>query len=177
VLPKSLGDERASFRREFDQAYAPVVRILASQKRFFLQAIDRDTDRSRRETYFGTRDVIAQLRRRLLRCQVRRSFSTRPTYQELRFWNIGIFNDPPMRPRFELGVDTTEYWGSTKKFTTVPVVESTLCRYASRQTCMDCSLNSGWKSGTQAGVALPWRGTSNATVEMITYLHKWLFMC
>ncbi len=26
-----------------------------------------------------------------------------------------------MRPRFELGVDTTEYWGSTKKFTTVPV--------------------------------------------------------
>jgi len=121
VLPKSLGDERASFRREFDQAYAPVVRILASQKRFFLQAIDRDTDRSRRETYFGTRDVIAQLRRRLLRCQVRRSFSTRPTYQELRFWNIGIFNDPPMRPRFELGVDTTEYWGSTKKFTTVPV--------------------------------------------------------
>jgi hypothetical protein len=26
-----------------------------------------------------------------------------------------------MRPRFELGVDTTEYWGSTKKFITVPV--------------------------------------------------------
>jgi len=43
VRPKSLGDERASFRREFDQAHAPVVRILAFHKRFFLQPINRDS--------------------------------------------------------------------------------------------------------------------------------------
>jgi|HubBroStandDraft_1064217.scaffolds.fasta_scaffold122268_2 hypothetical protein len=52
-----------------------------------------------------------------------------------------------------------EYWGSTKKFITVPVGRvHTLPEHASRQTCMDCSLNSGWKSATQhivqAGVAL-----------------------
>lgn len=46
--------------RELDQAYATVVGILPFHKRFLLQPIDRDTDRSRREPYFGTNRIDRQ---------------------------------------------------------------------------------------------------------------------
>src|SRR5713226_9488629 len=45
VLPRDLGDQRTAFRREFDQAHAPVVGIFSFQKCFLLHSIDRDTDR------------------------------------------------------------------------------------------------------------------------------------
>jgi hypothetical protein len=48
------------FRRELDQADAPVVRILPFHKRFFLQPIDGDTDRSRSKPYFGTNRIDRQ---------------------------------------------------------------------------------------------------------------------
>jgi hypothetical protein len=45
---------------EFDQTHAPVVGSLPFHKRFLLQAIDRDTNGSRREPYLGTYRIDRQ---------------------------------------------------------------------------------------------------------------------
>src|SRR4029453_9634225 len=60
MAPEGLGDERAPFRRELDQAHAPILGILPFHKRCLLQPIDRHTDRSRREPYFGTNRIDRQ---------------------------------------------------------------------------------------------------------------------
>jgi hypothetical protein len=60
VFLKDLGDEPAAFRGEFDQAHAPVVGIPPFHKPLPLQPIDRDTNRSGCEPYFGTNGVDRQ---------------------------------------------------------------------------------------------------------------------
>src|SRR5712691_10317877 len=60
MYTKGLRDERTPFRSELDQAHAPVVGILPFHKRSLPKSVDRDTDRSRREPYFGTDRVDRQ---------------------------------------------------------------------------------------------------------------------
>jgi hypothetical protein len=60
MFPKGRGDQPAALRCEFDQTHAPVVSIPPFHKGLPLQPIDRDTDRSGREPYFGADGIDGQ---------------------------------------------------------------------------------------------------------------------
>jgi len=72
-----------------------------------------------------------------------------------------------MRPRFELGVDPTEYWGSMKKFITVPVgrVHTLPARFSTDLHGRFTELRVEIRDAR--GCRTPWRGTGDATVEMV----------